>query len=296
MTSSDFTTKTHGKWILAGEHAVLRQSPAIVFPIPTKSLTLDYWDHRAASTAEFSGQYDKDTHLLFWSVLEHGLECVKHSISDISGKFHIQNDIPLGAGLGGSAALCAALARWFAWKALIASNQIYDFARRLEDLFHNESSGIDIAGASSESGVFFTKGKKVEAIILRWQPHWYLSDTEQVGITSHCVKKVKEMFVQNPDLANRIDNEMAHSVIEAKAALEMPEKEGLAKLAASINQAHVCFSQWGLAGGKVEQHINQLLAAGALAAKPTGSGDGGHILSLWDKPVDAELPFSMFRV
>ena len=32
MTQYDFQTQAHAKWILAGEHAVLRGNPALVFP------------------------------------------------------------------------------------------------------------------------------------------------------------------------------------------------------------------------------------------------------------------------
>ena len=38
--SSDFQTTTYGKWILAGEHAVIRGHGALVFPVHNKKLTL----------------------------------------------------------------------------------------------------------------------------------------------------------------------------------------------------------------------------------------------------------------
>ncbi|MFI4919641.1 MAG: mevalonate kinase, partial [Legionellales bacterium] len=38
----DFETTTFGKWILAGEHAVVRGHEALVFPIKEKQLHLQY--------------------------------------------------------------------------------------------------------------------------------------------------------------------------------------------------------------------------------------------------------------
>ena len=42
MMFYDFETTTFGKWILAGEHAVVRGHEALVFPIKEKQLTLRY--------------------------------------------------------------------------------------------------------------------------------------------------------------------------------------------------------------------------------------------------------------
>jgi mevalonate kinase len=44
------------------------------------------------------------------------------------------------------------------------------------------------------------------------------------------------------------------------------------------------FSGWGLTTGVLGDHIQQLKDYGALAVKPTGSGDGGYVLSLWRQP------------
>lgn len=42
MMFYDFATTTYGKWILVGEHAVVRGHAALVFPIKGKKLTLSY--------------------------------------------------------------------------------------------------------------------------------------------------------------------------------------------------------------------------------------------------------------
>lgn len=296
MMSYDFSTTVYGKWILAGEHAVLRGCPAIVFPVKNKALQLSFIDNHEDLRAEHSGEFGQDVHLLFMSVIERGLEIVNHSISELSGRFIVDNEIPVGAGLGVSGALCTALGRWFIWKELIKEQDLYNFARELENMFHGESSGVDIAAAIACKGIIFHHSGEWQTLEQNWQPHWYLSYSDQIGITSHCVKKVKELWQRDPELAARIDKEMEYSVQTAIKALNKDQDTGLPILASAINQAKICFTQWGLAGGKVEQHITGLLGAGALAAKPTGSGDGGFVLSLWAHKAPESIASQMIAV
>jgi mevalonate kinase len=59
------------------------------------------------------------------------------------------------------------------------------------------------------------------------------------------------------------------------------EKEGFVDLIESINKARSCYERWGLTAGALDTHMKKLTEEGALAVKPTGSGRGGFVISLW---------------
>lgn len=281
---SSFTTTTHGKWILTGEHAVIRGHAAIVFPILNKKLTLSYHPQQSTLGANFTGECGNDLHLLFWSVLEHGAKILDKQLNTFYGYFEVACAIPIGVGMGASAALCVAIARWFAAQKLIAESSVQTFSTELENLFHGKSSGLDIAGVSATKGITFQQGN-INPLQQTWKPHWYLSSCEQVGITSHCIHQVQNLWKNDPTSAKAIDWQMQASVQKACEALSQFTNHSLEKLTRAIHLASDCFQRWGLISESLQHHMSLLQNAGAIAVKPTGSGGGGFVLSLWDKPI-----------
>lgn len=291
----NFTTTTHAKWILAGEHAVLRGHGALVFPLRNHQLTLSYTHEDIELHADYSGTSGSDMSLLFWSVLQQGQQLLGQSLNRLSGQFHIDCTIPIGVGMGASAALCVAMARWFAAQHLIPAETTLQFARDLEHLFHGQSSGLDIAGVASDSGVYFQQGQ-TQAITQNWQPCWYLSSCGQLGITSHCINQVKQLWETSPHLGKELDVIMSQAVEQARLALETNTPNSLHLLTESVKKGATCFHKWGLVSETLEQHMQLLYKHGAIAVKPTGSGNGGYVMSLWEKPPTTPLAIEMIAL
>lgn len=286
--SKSFEVRVPGKWILAGEHAVLRGSAALVFPLHSRALELSFQSDADASdlTLELSGEHGEELKLLVWGVLEKACELKSISRNTLLGNLKLKSSIPIGAGLGASAALCVAVSHWFLSMHIISRSEQYEFARTLENLFHGESSGVDIAVALSQAPLKFIRGEQPETLLARWQPKWFVSYSGKRGVTLDCVNQVKALFKSNEHLALEIDAEMERSVMLAEKALALNEAQGFSVLKEAIENANICFQRWGLDN---PSHQKMLMDAGAVATKPTGSGGGGYVLSLWTENPPAEV-------
>lgn len=281
--------RTYGKWILAGEHAVLRGCPALVFPLLSKRFELFYSDDGGRLRATFSGEHGPELQPLFWLVIERALALKNLARDDVRGRLDVVSQLPIGAGLGASAALCVAVGRWFIAMGWARADELDEFARGLEDLFHGESSGVDVAVAISGRGLRFVRGGPPSDVARAWSPNWCLSYSGQRSVTSECVARVKALFRADRARAQSLDEQMRRSVAEAEAAFLLTDSEGgFARMGGAVDLACETFADWGLAGGAMGEHLVRLRAGGAAAVKPTGSGAGGFALSLWREPPSAE--------
>lgn len=290
---SHFCTRVHGKWIVLGEHAVIRGAPAIAFPVYGKHLELR-WTDEPGFSAKFAGERGAEFQLLFTGVFDRALEILGRA-GDVElrrGVFSVESTLPVGAGLGASAALAVAVGRWFVWKGAISEDRLFDFCREIENLFHGESSGIDVAVAIENRGLYFRREAPMRGFDPVWQPIWYISSSGARGITSECVAQVKKIIQENPVRGSELDLRMTRAVDDAEAALceevSANDRQGkdarLAALARAIESGGSCFKEWGLADGELGRHMAWLRESGAIAVKPTGSGGGGYALSLWREP------------
>jgi len=285
---SNFECQTNGKWILCGEHAVIRNHPALVFPLKNMPLSLKFNTNNAPLSASLTDHTKSRIDPILLSIVERGFSLLKINPESYFGHFEFSSKLPIGSGLGASAALSVAISKWFIAQNFIEENDCYTFSRELENLFHSKSSGLDIAGSMCDHGVYFQQGN-IRSLNLSWAPKWFLSFSGTVGNTASCVKKVAKLLITSPKHSLELDQQMAKSVNIAEQALtQIYTKNSILDLAKAINLASNCFTQWQLMNDDVNNHISKLQNAGAIATKPTGSGDGGYVLSLWqDKPPES---------
>ncbi|MEI7974177.1 MAG: hypothetical protein WCH11_07405, partial [Bdellovibrio sp.] len=109
------------------------------------------------------------------------------------------------------------------------------------------------------------------------------------GVTSECVQMVKSLHEQQPERAQALDLEMGRISRQLQELLmDEPRSETHRSFATErvrglLQESASIFESWGLFSGLPRQKADELLKAGALVVKPTGSGGGGFLLSLWSE-------------
>lgn len=291
MRISAFNTTTSGKWILAGEHSVLRGVPALVFPLESRQFELQFAPSKETAGIQVNEDSPVELDLAgpFWTCFKKACEVFQVNPEMVSGRLTIRSEIPAGAGLGASAALSVALARWFSDMKGEDGEGLSHQARLLENVFHGESSGVDVTVVSEEKPLLYTRTEGFRVVETHWKPRMYLSYSGVQGMTKACVEKVQSLKTSNPSLLESLDRQMRSAVeLAAKALSQKTTEEGFDDLKKAIEMASDCFHQWGLVSPQMEQHLAKLKICGSVATKPTGSGHGGYCLSLWkDEPPES---------
>ena len=288
MKKHKIISRSFGKWILSGEHTVLRGGEAVLFPLKQFYFEVSYKEIPDSSQklsndlcVRLSSAFQEEYHSPYIHAIKTALKLVEKN--NIKGQFELDCTIPFSAGLGSSAAFCLSLLKIFMQLGWIPEEDILKLSLELEHEFHGTSSGADIQVIYHEKPIVFKNFNNIEVLKPQWDPHFYLYDTGVRATTQQCIQKVNEFIKNNSVRAKELDQQMKQSVALCIQALSQDQKQGELFLKKAMDQALECFTEWELCEGKVLEWIRKLKQQGALAVKPTGSGGGGFLVSLWKK-------------
>lgn len=269
MTRDTTIPGASGKIILCGEHFVMHGAPAIAIPMMNLGMRLESGEPSA-----------RDPRLLSaWNAArgELGLDRSERF------PFHIRSDIPVGYGLGSSAAIAVALIRAAAVEAE-RSLDPRETARRavaVEDVFHGRSSGLDPAVVALEIPIRFQVDGTVEPLAWRLEGTEILvARTATAGDTAEAVRLSRGFAAREPARFQTILAEAVHLTDQVAGAMTGAPGLGPVDAGTALSQFHRLLGEIGVSCEALDGLVEAAEGAGALGAKLTGAGLGGCVVAL----------------
>lgn len=271
----------HSKLILVGEHAVVYGKPAIAIPFPLKvrSIIKKSYGLIMVESAIYSGPVDTIP-----MKMKGISECIKETLHYLNKPFEglrieIHSSIPLGRGLGSSAAVAASIVRslFSFYGQKLSQRELFSLVQIAETFAHGKPSGIDMAAVSSEGPIWFEKGKEPVSLKVVGPLYMVVADTGRIGNTHTAVENVRMKYLLEPEKVKKSLDKIEKITVEAKDALLKGDMYLLGKL---LNGNQQELMTLGVSDDGLNALIETARNTGALGAKLTGGGLGGCMIAL----------------
>ncbi|MGO1370037.1 mevalonate kinase [Senegalia sp. (in: firmicutes)] len=271
----------HSKIILAGEHAVVYGKPAIAIPFPLKvaSIVEKSIGPIIFESAIYTGfLYNMPIKLKGIS------NCIKETLKYLNKpeknlKIKIISSIPIGRGLGSSAAISISIVRslFSFFERQITQNELFYLVQIAENYAHGNSSGLDIMATISENPIWFEKERGILSIKSKCPLYIVVADTGSTSDTRVAVENVRKRYNLKPkkvqkslDTIEEITNEIKKAVLNGNINL-------LGKL---LTNNHNELINIGVSDERLNNLVKLALDSNALGAKLIGGGLGGCMIAL----------------
>jgi mevalonate kinase len=257
-----------GKVLLLGEHSVVYGHPALAAALPLR-VTVEVEEHARAARLDLPGGFPVPPALL--DAVGRLARAAGHR-----GGFvvKVRSELPLGGGLGSSAALGVALAR--AFKPGCEAEEATELAMHLERVLHGAPSGVDPAICARGGVIEFVKGDPPLIERVRGSAWLCVAPTGIARGTHTTVMPLAQRRAIDP----RVDEDLARLGDISRRGRPAFERGDGAALGALFDQAHQILRQLGVSCAELDATVAVLRAGGALGAKLTGAGGGGAAIGL----------------
>jgi mevalonate kinase len=274
------TQSSCGKAIVVGEHAVVYGAEAVALPIRDFCMqaTVTPLPSSSPDTLEVIIGGHAASPLIRGAVQEALvlLQIPSFPLS-ITGIPHL----PVGAGLGGSASLCVVILKALAAAVgqSLSPKVLAQYAHQLEARFHGTPSGLDTAVVAYEQPISFIKGEAPRPIHLPSGQTWHFAiiDSGTRASTRMMIQQVAPFF----------QGSLGEARLEQFNRLAKDTRQGFQQgcvdqIGTCMIEAQRLLQQAGVIPSLLQEIIAITQQVGTLAAKVTGAGGGGCILTLLD--------------
>jgi mevalonate kinase len=212
-------------------------------------------------------------------VLKRAFESASQSIRSIPVSVRVKSDLPIGMGLGSSAALSVAVAR-----VLLKANhldpklaKVLNLAAIMEGEFHGTPSGVDHTTSARGEILLYQRGGPIRRI----KPGRPLRMVVALsGPRPPTVAALKERRTRWHSRYLRLFQEIGALAVEGARAIKRGDWLELGDL---MNVNHGLLWSMQLSSERIDRVVRQMRRLGAHGAKLTGAGgDGGAVIGLFD--------------
>ena len=307
--SSTTVVGAPGKIILFGEHAVVYGRPAIAVPVTQVRAMATVADAPAGTGIVIRAQdlgrehvvgapTDEQTEPLEMIVrltLEHlGVRTLPHLLIAIS------STIPIGSGMGSSAAVSASVTRALAQHmgASLSDAEVSSLVYETEILHHGTPSGIDNTVVSYAKPVYFCRGEELDTIQVGRPFTVVVGDTGIFSPTKVAVGDVRAAWEADKARYEQLFDAIGEIAARARTAIVRGETSALGPL---MDDNQELLRRIQVSSPELERLIASAKEAGAAGAKLCGAGRGGNMIALvtgevQGRVVDALLSAGAHRV
>ena len=285
MNGSDwYRASAPGKFVILGEHAVVYGKPAIVVAVDLR-MEIAVRGSRFNTINGERIDFRRQPHLRYLTRnATGGLE------------FETSSQIPVGSGLGSSAALSAALALALSERdgRRMSEEELVEEAYEAELFAQGIGSPMDASACVHGGGIAVnlpeSEGRHLWTIT-RGDRSWSVSDVDvpdmtfvigNTGIkapTGPLVSKVKR-FRDRSGFAADIIDDIEQATLQGSQAISRGDVEELGRL---MTDDHKLLSILGVSSRELNKLVNASLPY-SYGAKLTGAGGGGCMIALTDRP------------
>jgi len=252
-----------GKLILVGEHAVVHGQPAIAFAVDLRTrVRLRRVD---GDTVQIPGD-DPRLHRALAAALPGGLSV------------ELDSEVPIGRGMGSSAALAVAAVRALAdlEARSLDNDELHARAMLIEQVFHGNPSGLDVA-ISSRGGVLAYRRGPPPTLEELEPPTWSAVVLDS-GSSGDTADQVAGVAARRPGVDPTLEA-IGELVVQARSVLH--DAHALGPL---LTRNHALLRTLGVSTPELDDLVALALEAGACGAKLSGAGGGGVVLALCAQP------------
>jgi mevalonate kinase len=284
--------KSPGKIILSGEHAVVYDNPALGMAVNHFAKTII--DKEEVETTKnlkkiqinlpnfsYSGNFSlldiKNTaiEIATTKAFSQPVELIEYMLTYLADYFSVDfsryalkititTDIPVGSGMGSSAAVIVSFVRVFTELFAVRTDlkELFTLAKNIENIVHKKSSGLDIYLAL-HGGVVFYDGKLFHKRNNLQVPISLINTGKPVSSTAECVSFAGK-YLKMPGILH----DFAAVTCEMDDILQKNDYSGIKNV---VRENHVLLTNIGVVPEHIQEFIRKIENIGG-AAKISGAG------------------------